>query len=159
MVRMLLSAGLVSGLTVSGLVNENSAEPGGLISKLTSMLPKVQGFQVPHLLGRPRSMMRTDSPQMAAITSVKAREILDSRGNPTCEVDLHTENGLFRAQVPSGASTGMYEALDHSNNADSLTPPPPPPRPWNRGTPATQAASGLTFSTSAPSSARAGTAA
>jgi len=112
MVRMLLSAVLVSGLTVSGLVNENSAEPGGLISKLTSMLPKAQGFQVPHLLGRPRSMMRTDSPQMAAITSVKAREILDSRGNPTCEVDLHTENGLFRAQVPSGASTGMYEALE-----------------------------------------------
>jgi len=37
---------------------------------------------------------------------------LDSRGNPTVEVDLTTENGLFRAAVPSGASTGIYEALE-----------------------------------------------
>ena len=38
------------------------------------------------------------------VRSVKAREILDSRGNPTIEVDLTTEHGLFRAAVPSGAS-------------------------------------------------------
>jgi len=37
---------------------------------------------------------------------------LDSRGNPTIEVDLHTDKGLFRAAVPSGASTGVYEALE-----------------------------------------------
>jgi len=43
---------------------------------------------------------------------VKAREILDSRGNPTLEVDLCTERGMFRAAVPSGASTGVYEALE-----------------------------------------------
>jgi len=46
------------------------------------------------------------------IQSIHAREILDSRGNPTVEVDLTTENGLFRAAVPSGASTGIYEALE-----------------------------------------------
>jgi enolase len=49
---------------------------------------------------------------MAKIVSVKAREILDSRGNPTLEVDLCTERGMFRAAVPSGASTGVYEALE-----------------------------------------------
>lgn len=46
------------------------------------------------------------------IKSVFAREILDSRGNPTVEADLTTELGLFRAAVPSGASTGIYEALE-----------------------------------------------
>ena len=49
---------------------------------------------------------------MAKILNVKAREILDSRGNPTVECDVITENGLFRAAVPSGASTGVYEALE-----------------------------------------------
>jgi len=47
-----------------------------------------------------------------SILSIKAREILDSRGNPTIEVDLTTAKGLFRAAVPSGASTGIYEALE-----------------------------------------------
>ncbi|KAK6177810.1 hypothetical protein SNE40_015840 [Patella caerulea] len=46
------------------------------------------------------------------IKSIKARQIFDSRGNPTVEVDLTTENGLFRAAVPSGASTGIYEAIE-----------------------------------------------
>jgi len=49
---------------------------------------------------------------MAAIRALKAREILDSRGNPTIEVDLTTDKGTFRAAVPSGASTGTYEALE-----------------------------------------------
>ncbi|KAG9355771.1 hypothetical protein JZ751_000612 [Albula glossodonta] len=47
-----------------------------------------------------------------SILNIVAREILDSRGNPTVEVDLHIEKGLFRAAVPSGASTGIYEALE-----------------------------------------------
>nr|QWE91324.1 enolase [Suigetsumonas clinomigrationis] len=46
------------------------------------------------------------------IKSIHARQIFDSRGNPTVEVDLYTEQGLFRAAVPSGASTGIYEALE-----------------------------------------------
>jgi len=51
-------------------------------------------------------------PAAAKIVSIKAREIFDSRGNPTVEVDLMTEHHLFRAAVPSGASTGIYEALE-----------------------------------------------
>lgn len=47
-----------------------------------------------------------------SITSIRARQIFDSRGNPTVEVDLYTGKGLFRAAVPSGASTGIYEALE-----------------------------------------------
>jgi len=46
------------------------------------------------------------------INSIKAREVLDSRGNPTVEVDLITSNGLFRSMVPSGASAGQHEALE-----------------------------------------------
>ena len=46
------------------------------------------------------------------IKSVKAREILDSRGNPTVEVELATTEGIFFASVPSGASVGKYEALE-----------------------------------------------
>ncbi|KAM9414350.1 beta-enolase [Pholidichthys leucotaenia] len=47
-----------------------------------------------------------------SISKIHAREILDSRGNPTVEVDLWTAKGLFRAAVPSGASTGVHEALE-----------------------------------------------
>lgn len=50
------------------------------------------------------------------IKSVKARQIFDSRGNPTVEVDLVTELGLYRAAVPSGASTGVHEALELRDN-------------------------------------------
>src|SRR5690606_26880179 len=50
---------------------------------------------------------------MSLIESVFARQILDSRGNPTVEVDVVTENGSFgRAAVPSGASTGTHEAVE-----------------------------------------------
>ena len=51
--------------------------------------------------------------QFSTISSVHAREILDSRGNPTVEADVILNNGqVFRAAVPSGASTGIYEALE-----------------------------------------------
>lgn len=46
------------------------------------------------------------------IRGIKAREILDSRGNPTVEVDVFTADSFGRASVPSGASTGSYEALE-----------------------------------------------
>lgn len=50
---------------------------------------------------------------MSLIESIHARQILDSRGNPTVEVDVVTENGSFgRAAVPSGASTGTHEAVE-----------------------------------------------
>ena len=48
-----------------------------------------------------------------SISHIHAREILDSRGNPTIEVDVRVESGaLGRAAVPSGASTGEHEALE-----------------------------------------------
>ncbi|RIA89186.1 enolase [Glomus cerebriforme] len=47
-----------------------------------------------------------------SITKVHARQIFDSRGNPTVEVEVTTEKGVFRAAVPSGASTGVHEALE-----------------------------------------------
>lgn len=50
---------------------------------------------------------------MSTIQTIKAREVLDSRGNPTVEVEITAENGAFgRAIVPSGASTGIYEAVE-----------------------------------------------
>lgn len=49
---------------------------------------------------------------MATIEKVHAREILDSRGNPTVEVEVTTAKGVFRAAVPSGASTGVHEAVE-----------------------------------------------
>ena len=50
---------------------------------------------------------------MPYITDVYAREVLDSHGNPTIEVEVYTESGAFgRGMVPSGASTGEYEAVE-----------------------------------------------
>jgi len=50
---------------------------------------------------------------MSIISDVYAREVLDSRGNPTIEVEVYTEDGAFgRGMVPSGASTGEYEAVE-----------------------------------------------
>ena len=47
------------------------------------------------------------------ISKVHAREVLDSRGNPTVEVEITLDNGIMgRALVPSGASTGIHEALE-----------------------------------------------
>jgi len=56
---------------------------------------------------------------MPEITKIKAREVLDSRGNPTVEVDIVTENGIFRAMTPSGASAGQHEALELRDNDKS----------------------------------------
>ena len=57
---------------------------------------------------------------MPKITYIKAREILDSRGNPTVECDLKLNDLFFgRASVPSGASTGRYEALELRDNENN----------------------------------------
>jgi enolase len=56
---------------------------------------------------------------MTAIVELQAREILDSRGNPTVEVDVYLEDGSFgRAAVPSGASTGSHEMLELRDGGD-----------------------------------------
>ncbi len=62
------------------------------------------------------------------IQKIKAREILDSRGNPTIEVDLITNQGLFQASVPSGVSKGKYEAVEKKakiavNNVNKIIAP------------------------------------
>ena len=58
---------------------------------------------------------------MSIILSVHARQILDSRGNPTVEVDVITENGIMgRAAVPSGASTGEHEAVELRDGGDTF---------------------------------------
>ena len=57
---------------------------------------------------------------MSAIASVHARQIFDSRGNPTVEVDVRLEGGASgRAAVPSGASTGVHEALELRDKGDA----------------------------------------
>ncbi|MBW2998065.1 phosphopyruvate hydratase [Candidatus Woesearchaeota archaeon] len=53
---------------------------------------------------------------MTIIKKLKAREIFDSRGNPTVEVDISTKDGIFRGMVPSGASTGVHEAIELRDN-------------------------------------------
>ena len=58
---------------------------------------------------------------MSIIIDVRARQILDSRGNPTVEVEVLTENGMMgRAAVPSGASTGTHEAVELRDNNKSV---------------------------------------
>ena len=58
---------------------------------------------------------------MSYIANIEARQILDSRGNPTVEVDVLTQNGVLgRAAVPSGASTGIHEAVELRDNDKSV---------------------------------------
>ena len=58
---------------------------------------------------------------MSIIVNIHARQILDSRGNPTVEVDVTTENGIMgRAAVPSGASTGEHEAVELRDGGDNF---------------------------------------
>ncbi len=58
---------------------------------------------------------------MSGIVQIRARQILDSRGNPTIEVDVYTERGVFgRAAVPSGASTGVHEAVELRDGDPSI---------------------------------------
>lgn len=63
-------------------------------------------------LARSNVSASTGKRYMSKITGVKGREIIDSRGNPTVEVDITTAKGTFTASVPSGASTGAYEAVE-----------------------------------------------
>src|SRR5438477_4506037 len=57
---------------------------------------------------------------MSGISEIHARQILDSRGNPTVEVDVRLESGAFgRAAIPSGASTGVHEAVELRDGGDA----------------------------------------
>ena len=83
-----------------------------------SFLPsKPRNSSTPISLSKPHKpftvqcSVATASSRDHAVKYVKARQIVDSRGNPTVEVDLVTDQ-LYRSAVPSGASTGIYEALE-----------------------------------------------
>src|SRR4051812_5524828 len=66
-----------------------------------------------HVFPRLRPITDKDSTMSISIEFIQARQILDSRGNPTVEVDVILEDGtLGRAAVPSGASTGEHEAVE-----------------------------------------------
>ena len=54
-----------------------------------------------------RRALRTQQRSASTVTSVVGREVINSRGNPTVEVDVTTQDGLFRASVPSGASNAV----------------------------------------------------
>ena len=64
------------------------------------------------LLSRGTSFLGKSQSRGIAVEGMKGREGIDSRGNPTVEVDATTSQGVFRASVPSGASTGIYEAVE-----------------------------------------------
>ena len=64
------------------------------------------------LLSRGTSFLGKSQSRGIAVEGMKGREVIDSRGNPTVEVDVTTSQGVFRASVPSGASTGIYEAVE-----------------------------------------------
>jgi len=53
---------------------------------------------------------------MSKITNIKGKQVLDSRGNPTLEVEVHSGKIIGRSIVPSGASTGIHEALELRDN-------------------------------------------
>jgi enolase len=77
-----------------------------LLSTCTGFAPAV----------KPRAITKLKAGGDGEITAVRACEILDSRGNPTVEVEVDTKQGTFRASVPSGASTGIYEACELRDN-------------------------------------------
>jgi len=88
-----------------------SARPLGSLGPLRAGLRTssiVQAARGPSAVASPLRMSGGGS----TIQSIVSREVLDSRGNPTVEVDLTTDIGTFRAIVPSGASTGIYEACE-----------------------------------------------
>jgi len=77
----------------------------------TTLFPALPNLLAP-LLIQYRPTVPPPLSTMAKITAIHARSIFDSRGNPTVEVDVTTDGGVFRAAVPSGASTGQHEALE-----------------------------------------------
>jgi len=84
---------------------------------LAGLRPMGAGLRTASLLHAARTSPSSVSPLRmsgggSTIQSIVSREVLDSRGNPTVEVDLTTDIGTFRAIVPSGASTGIYEACE-----------------------------------------------
>ncbi|XP_008782057.1 enolase 1, chloroplastic [Phoenix dactylifera] len=104
-----------SNLLQNPFLSSKPQSPSPFLSSSRSSLPSLSRSRSRPLEIR-NSIAAAPSPAAkavneCAIKSVKARQIIDSRGNPTVEVDLVTD-ALYRSAVPSGASTGIYEALE-----------------------------------------------
>mmetsp|Transcript_12164 Transcript_12164/g.36660 ORF Transcript_12164/g.36660 Transcript_12164/m.36660 type:complete len:495 (-) Transcript_12164:287-1771(-) len=78
----------------------------------TTTTPRANRGLASATMSPPVAESAVDAAAVSVISGVVAREILDSRGNPTVEVEVTTAQGTFRADVPSGASTGAYEACE-----------------------------------------------
>eukprot|EP00977_Amphora_coffeiformis_P012158 scaffold2992_cov214-Amphora_coffeaeformis.AAC.40 len=91
---------------------------GNLVSRLRFSAWNVAFAPSTTRVGATTASSASLSRLQATIESVAAREILDSRGNPTVEVEVTTQQGTFRASVPSGASTGAYEAVELRDGGD-----------------------------------------
>ena len=73
----------------------------------------VRQAQLPHQRTYKNFLIGDENPMSSTIVDIRGRQILDSRGNPTVEVDVELADGSFgRAAVPSGASTGVHEAWE-----------------------------------------------
>jgi hypothetical protein len=84
---------------------------------LSTAMPAARAFSLRG--GALRGREKAPAVAMAAIESIVARQIYDSRGNPTVEVDVLADGVLSRASVPSGASTGAYEAVELRDGGDA----------------------------------------
>merc|ERR1711935_319221 len=85
-------------------------EEHGLGKKVEDVINAAVKAKAPEPIAFMAEYLKKQSP--ATITKVVARQIFDSRGNPTVEADVYTHKGMFRAMTPSGASTGIHEAVE-----------------------------------------------
>lgn len=105
------------GFQSAAVVFSAVPRPGTQATQLGSCHPcQALSFDSPHHLAAQADYFKKSTPP--AITRVKARQIVDSRGNPTVEADVFTHKGKFTAAVPSGASTGIYEAVELRDKGD-----------------------------------------
>ena len=88
------------------------------LALLVAALPATAAFAMGPVNAGSNAASRVAELQMTAIESIKARSIYDSRGNPTVEVDIVAGGVMSRASVPSGASTGAYEAVELRDGGD-----------------------------------------
>ena len=98
----------LSTSSFSPIIYNTTVPPTNLSINTNSPTGTTSAFVAPTT----RHTTTTTTQLMASIEKVHAREILDSRGNPTVEVEVTTADGLYVASVPSGASTGAYEAVE-----------------------------------------------
>jgi hypothetical protein len=95
-----------------------SCRPDSLSHLGFADLPEAPLTAPPPRVARQADYLKKQTP--AVITKVVGRQIFDSRGNPTVEADVYTHKGMFRAMTPSGASTGIHEAVELRDGDKSM---------------------------------------